>query len=704
MEDIEQKPDFFKKILVHWLGLLCSLVAVCFCFYSHDSAQVKITLFYIGSCGAFILWLSSLIYRGESIFTKKNLYIFLPLIVYALYVVFSYFFHPYRLARMDSFCREIFSFLLFLVVCFEFKEEDFKLFLKYFFITAWIIFIYGLLQVFNLDFAIWKNFFGKRVFSTLANPNLLGSFSVFAAVIILFSYLIKPRKSLIVLFILSLINLIFSQSKGAFLSFAGSVFLGTVMYIYFFTDKYKNIRNKIIIASLFICIIAALGIGHFSVKRIDSLNFRLSTWRSTFDMIQAKPVVGTGIGSFEFIYPAYKRPEIFYIENFHNMESQHAENYYLEQWAVLGSLGFGVFLWVLFYITKQVLYKLNILVYEDRKKALLLAGFFLASISVYLHNLVDVNIYFVSTSTFLIIFNGFIFYLAFGPFDKIKKPVSKPLKISNFFVIFTAFFIVGIWFYLSKIFWTDFLIEGNISFSQIIYSIFFLLISVAILYIFISVIIKAKKILICSLSVLASILFAVFYFQFIGNVCFSRATSLAEKQNFESLGFYTKTLHYNPMFYMARHFRAVMLASRFSLVEKRDPQRGDGDEVSNDFKSALEDYNIVEKFSPNYALLHYNRGSLYLKYAASQEPEKRDFYYSKAEQDFKRALLLDPVYDNIYYQLANVELSKGNNLKAREWIEKYLNGPKEVKNTAYLQTHKDNQKAQDVFKQLGGNL
>ncbi len=704
MQNVEQKPDFFKKILIHWLGFLCLLVSVCFCFYTHDSAQVKITLFYIGSCGAFILWLSSLIYRGESVLTKKNFYIFLPLIIYFLYIVFSYVCHPYHIARMESFVREILSFLLFLVVCFDFTQKDFKIFLKYFFITAWIVFCYGLLQIFNLDFAFWKNFFGKRVFSTLANPNLLGSFSVFSCVIILVSYLIKPRKNLIILFILALINLAFTQSKGAYVACVGSIILGTIMYIYFFVDKYKNIKNKIIAASLLLCIIAAVGIGYFSAKRMESISFRASTWRSTWDMVQASPWTGTGIGSFEFIYPAYKRPAIFYIEKLHNIESQHAENYYLEQWSVLGFFGFGLFLWVLFYIIKQVFYKVKTQTHSNRKEALFLAGFFVASASIYIHNIVDVSIYFVSTRLFLIIFNGFIFSLAFGPFEKEKKQVREPSKMFDFFAIFTCLVLARLWIYFWKIFRTDFLIKGDVSSSQIVYCILFLLISVAILYVLIMSVFKSKKIQVCFLTLLASFLFGAFYFQFMSNVCFSRATALAERQNFESLGFYTKTLYYNPFAYMPRQFRALALSNRFSLVEKADPQRGDKKETTNDFKKALEDYNLVEKISPNQALLHYNRGSLYLKYATVLEPSKREFYYQKAEQDFKRALLLDPVYDNIYYQLANIELSKGQPLKAREWIEKYLKGPEEVENPSYLRQHKENKKATDIFKQLGGTL
>ena len=194
MKNTEQKPDFFKNILVHWFGFLCALVVICFCFYTPDTAQVKINLFYIGSCGVFVLWISSLICRGESVLTKKNFYVFLPLLIYALYIVLSYFLQPYLFARFEDFLQKILYFFLFSVVCFEFEEKDFYILLKYFFIAASLIFVYGLVQVFNKDFLLWKNFFGRRVFATFANPNLLGSFSVFTAILAFFSYFIKPKK------------------------------------------------------------------------------------------------------------------------------------------------------------------------------------------------------------------------------------------------------------------------------------------------------------------------------------------------------------------------------------------------------------------------------------------------------------------------------------------------------------------------------
>ena len=705
MKKIEEKQDFFTKLLIAWLGVFSVLLPLCFCFYTYDSAQIKITLFYIAACGAFFIWLSGLFFRRQNPFTKKNFYTFLPLIIYFLYIAFSYFFKPYRLARLDSFARIIFSGALFCVVAFELDKQAFKTLLKYFFISAWAVFVYGILQFLNLDFLPWKAFFDKRIFSTLANPNLLGSFAVFTAVLAFFSFLNKPRKNLIFLFVLAIINLIFTESKGAWLAFGISLFLGAFGCLYFFSDIYEKHKKKIFLLGLIPCVLAVCFTFNFSFKRSQSVSFRLSTWRASWDMVEASPVTGTGIGSFEIIYPAYKRPEIFYMEKLHNMQSQHAENYYLEQLATLGLIGFGLFLWVLFYVFKQILFKLKIFVKEDREKAFLLAGFALASFSVYIHNFVDVSIYFASTSFFLILFNGIIFNLAFGPFETLSLPQkqqsSAVFKAAAFLILL---FICAVFIYIQIVFWKDFFIPSQLSFLALLYVLFFLAISCALLFLLIKILFKVRQIKEALLVLFTAGFFLLFWFQFMSNVYFSRATVLAENSRFEGLIYYTKALKYNPALPMLNYFRGLMFLNRFHLAKTRDKAIGDGKELSDDFERALRDFTRVKNLAPNTALLNYNLGSLYLKYAPTREQEQREYFYFKAQENLEYALLLDPVDENIYFQLANIELARGNVKEAIYYVKEYLKGPSQLTNAEYLKTHSENAKAKQVLKQLEASL
>ena len=64
-------------------------------------------------------------------------------------------------------------------------------------------------------------------------------------------------------------------------------------------------------------------------------------------MMKSSPIIGSGIGTFYIEYPAWRRPQIFFIEGKHNTETDHSENEYLEVWYDEGTLGFGIFLLVL---------------------------------------------------------------------------------------------------------------------------------------------------------------------------------------------------------------------------------------------------------------------------------------------------------------------------------------------------------------------
>ncbi|MBQ4493837.1 MAG: hypothetical protein II972_04490, partial [Elusimicrobiaceae bacterium] len=252
-----------------------------------------------------------------------------------------------------------------------------------------------------------------------------------------------------------------------------------------------------------------------------------------------------------------------------------------------------------------------------------------------------------------------------------------------------------------RIFWYEFFVSHQNTLLQTFYCLGFIIISVASLCLFIYLMYKAKRTGVCFCMLLTALFYFVFWQQFISNVNFSRATALAEQGHFEALAYYTKAIRQNPFEYKLWYFRGVMLYNRFALATKRDIFAGDKKESSDDFKRSLRDFTKVKKLAPNAALLDYNMASLYLKYAATkQNLNEREKLYNQSEELFKRALLLDPVYENTYFQLANIELSRGRKQKAIYFIEDYLKGPKEVLNPDYLKTHRENKKANQVLEQL----
>ena len=242
------------------------------------------------------------------------------------------------------------------------------------------------------------------------------------------------------LYLLLLVDIFFTESKGSWLSLGISLVAFAFIFLNFFAEnlKYKKQINIFALCALLAC---CCLVGYFGKQRMQSVNFRLITWRSTIDMIVAKPIIGTGLGSFQLIYPSYKRADIFYMEGLHNAETQHAENYLLELWATLGTLGLGLFLLILFIQIKQTFINLarQDLDISTRKQ---IFAVFISAFAIYVHNLVDVSLFFVSTIYFLAIFNGALFGLNFEPKTETSDKLEKLKNLLSHKTILTIFYIL----------------------------------------------------------------------------------------------------------------------------------------------------------------------------------------------------------------------------------------------------------------------
>lgn len=718
--------SFFKNIITRWLGVMGFLIAVSFFLQTQDSAYVKIVIFQAGSFGLGALWLISLICRKTNIFTKRNFIVLLPFILYAAYGVCSFFFQPYMAVRAESFFRFLLYSLVFTVTLFELDEESFFKICGYILAACWVVLGYGIFQTVNnyimpgIDPLFWTDFFGKRVFSTIANPNFFANFCLFSVILAFARFLQTKQKSLIVLVIIGIVNIFFTESKGAWLALAASIVLFAALYLNYFVDIYKKHRVIFNASAVILILLTFALVGNFASKRMQSVNFRLSTWRATWDMIEAKPIVGTGIGSFSTIYSAYKRPEIFYMENLHNAETQHAENYYLEQWATLGTMGFGLFLLAFFYMARGVLRKLK---YFNKKtasgsghnKIYMILGYSMASAAVYIHNFVDVSIYFVSTGFFLAYFNGAVVNLVCGPMEKREKDFEPT---PGGWVYLGIAFIACIFIAILAVFVTEGFVEISTGMSVKYFLLFviswllFLVTIFSVLLTFWFVIFKTKRISTAIILAVASFLMFTCFGFLKADYYISIAGRLATDLNPVAAQYYTKALKLSPFRSSIYQFKAMVFSNRLDLSKTYKPAEGDtGERLYNDYDRSLENFKMAQRLSPNDVLLFYNMGNLYRNMAlklskttshvalASQKAEIAEMY-ALSSHNYQRALLTDPVFDNIYYQLANISLDHNDLRAAYMWLTRYIKGPKDVVNLEYLQRNRANEKANMHLKNI----
>lgn len=725
---VNRAAAFLHKALVHVTGWLCVLVSISFFTATYDTAQVKLTLLHMGSVVLLALWTALKLTERKSPFTRQNFPFLLPVLAYLAWNIFSFALAPYKLEAAEEFIRLLMYGVITLLAACEFTRQDIKTITKFILAAAWISFAYALVQVLDgffpgIDLMPWRGFFTRRVFSTHANPNFFGAFVIFTSCLAGAYYLITRKKSLLVLLAAGLIGLVFTESKGAWLAYGAALacFAGLYTNRLLPGNARKHLK-KINLAALCVLVIALAGAGFYASKRFQSVSFRAFTWLSAWEMVQDSPVIGTGPGSFKIIYPAYRRPQIFYIENSHNTETQHAENEYLEQWATTGTVGLAVFLWLVVFVFFCAVRNLHPLSENTRERNLLLLGYASAFFGLMAHAFVDISIRFASSGLFFALFCGVILALCrpkTEPLAAHPEPVSpKWLRAAGRAVLLAALAYGG-WLVCTQFAEVTGAIRTGTLGEGLLWAAAWTAVAGSVggvIFIYTRAAFLSQSLRV-SLVCTASVPLLVFFYGFFqANHYYSLGVSLVAKGNAEgALGYFTQAISLNPLQTEYRQYRANTLASISNLNTSFSPSRGDTDAPSNDYERAMKDYAFVFTHAPNHVMLHQNIGQLYYYMAVRQAQsaakaagaaQYRELSQSsrqnmeQAKLAFKRSLKLDPVNENTYFFLASIALMERNPDEARQWVDRYRRGPKGVTEEEFLARNRTNPRFNELEKQI----
>lgn len=712
--------SLIDKALSWGLGLLCLLVSISFYTGTYDTAFVKITLLQTGGLALSALWISLLSVQKRWPVTRQNLPWLLPFLLYFGWNFLGYLFSPYKLVGFDEFFRYLLYFSLSLMVLDRFNRDSAKVLSKCIVLAAWISCLYGAVQILDrwfvgIDIMPWRGFFGTRIFSTHANPNFFADFVVFSSCIVTAEYLRTKQKRLLVLLAISAADLFFSESKGAWIGFAASAAFFAALYSYAVRGIKKHLR-KINIAAAVLLLGAVILTGVYAAKRFQSVSFRAYTWASTFAMVQDSPVMGTGVGSFKTIYPAYRKPQIFYIEKAHNNETQHAENEYLEQWATAGTVGLTLFLGLLFFVLYSGVRGIKTMAQsarENRKEFTpqmwWLLGYTTAFFGILTHSFFDISIRFVSTGLFFAIFSALIVRLVM-PEEKGKENLPAPAQ-KSWLALGRGLLVVGVLYVGGYIVYMFGQTSYNVSAKGIgdwvvkgcAWSV--LLGTVCTLgWVYIKSAFAARWVRVPVILLLSLLPIRYVFGFFLSDHYYGIAAAFSARGLTDgALDFYQKAIRANPFVPGYRQYRAYILRQTMDLNKTFSPIKGDKKEASTDYARALKDLKYVEKHAPNHAMLHQALGEFYYSYAVyfsqlSQTAEldfERNDYRQKAvenmelaKKSFRHSLLLDPVNEATYVYLTSIALMEQNPAQAQAWIDAYRRGPEGVTEEEFLQTHK----------------
>ncbi|MDR1695016.1 MAG: O-antigen ligase family protein [Endomicrobium sp.] len=475
-----------KQIILFGLPVLYFLIAVSFYLKTYDSAQIKITILHIGGLFLFMSWLILKTEEGDFSFFKNKFVYILPILLFLLSGFLSLSISPFKLASFTEFIKRfIYCGMAFIIIS-EFDSEKKLLRIKnWLIIAAYVVCVYGTIQIIDyyffpplpnkgLDPFAWRQAFGNRIMSTFGNPNFYGDFLIVMNPIVLALFLYKRRFYLLFLWVLIFINTVSTYSKGAWLGFAVGILFFAVIYAFvFLKDRInKKTLSAVLITGTLIAAVAFFGIFSYSKKRPDSLSFRVFTWLSCWEMINTNPVFGTGIGSFYLTYPAWRRPQIFFIEGKHNTESDHPENEYLEVWFDEGIIGLTIFLLLIVLIFtlgyKNMVFLRGAKGTRDGPLAYIQLGVLAAFAAKLSHDSVCVSLRFVSSGVVLWLLIGLTISISVQLFcakdvqaDRLNRAVKTVIQIAIVAVFgWLIYFFAGF-------FHADLLHSGAIQYSRI---------------------------------------------------------------------------------------------------------------------------------------------------------------------------------------------------------------------------------------------
>lgn len=290
----------------------------------------KVLAMFIITCTYFMILIVNRKRLSEFIVKDDINYI---LLVYSILLMISLFFaqdkyfaiigYPYRWEGFITICMYM---LLFLAArSFEFDSSKI---MKGALIAACIVASYGILQYYGIDpFPRDSNRTNwTKAFSTMGNPNFLGSYIVLMIPISMHLFIIKKKNYACIIFVLLLYCLLCTMTRGAWLG--AFISMGSyVFFLWFNRRKYENPFKRVLFTlalSLVVVFAFNLQSGNEFLKRFFSItnivnngeinkeagSNRMFIWIDVLKLISMKPFFGFGIENLSIPFSEFFKEDI----------------------------------------------------------------------------------------------------------------------------------------------------------------------------------------------------------------------------------------------------------------------------------------------------------------------------------------------------------------------------------------------------------
>ena len=418
---------------INYILMLCFLLVptTIWINHFHPFIAMKEFLFVVSVFVSSGLFLGSMIFAKRVAIRKSRLSFAVG--IYYGYNVFSFMVFPYTdQAYFFSFTCLI---LLFFIVSTVTDLHARNRIIQTLIVVAIITSVYGVFQFFNkdlygfsyyfgtLEFSVFK---GARIFATFGHPNLLGGFFVFMLPLIgaCFAANLRARKYYPAyyfgaVFLLAILTLFLSRTRGSWIA-AGCALGG--LGIFLLKNQLRRIfKQHLLLAYGLLFFLAGGIVGGLTMLRMRTVlldpmtwQFRLNYYRETLRMIQERPLLGRGLGTFNVYYPLYhdqrRAFQLGEVESEYRVE--HPHNEHLEILHDGGVIGYGLFLWII----AEAGYRLL------QKKTLLEIGLAMSLFGLVCDGLLSQNLRFIVIAS--------LFWLALG-FSNIPDTLPKQPSAHN---------------------------------------------------------------------------------------------------------------------------------------------------------------------------------------------------------------------------------------------------------------------------------
>lgn len=305
-------------------------------------------------------------------------------------------------------------------------EKSIKKVLFLSFIVAFIASVYAVLQYFDIE-PIWQQtvnpYSMKRCVSTFGNPVFISSFLVIiipiSIVLFIYSKSNYSKFLYISLTVIMILALFATMARSSWLG----LFASLTFIVFVFKGKifaYKKWFMSMVLIIFLVMLIPTRWqnetkpFGFYVIDRAASM-FTLSKsgpaayqrfliWLSAWDISKQNPVIGSGWGLFEMLFPFYQQRYLIHPNLTHRTHANNAHNVFLENLSQTGIIGLGIFLWLIFCIVKFGFHQIKN-VKNDFQKTVAV-GIFAGVIGMLVDNIVNVTLYFVIP--------GFFFWMNLG--------------------------------------------------------------------------------------------------------------------------------------------------------------------------------------------------------------------------------------------------------------------------------------------------